>query len=75
MKNKIKKLIAYFSLSLAFILIISGATGYLIMGSEGDPESAIKLVEKELSKSAHADKKESIKQTMMRKLILQEVLK
>ena len=57
MKNKIKKLIAYFSLSLAFILIISGATGYLIMGSEGDPESAIKLVEKELSKSAHARQK------------------
>ena len=57
MKNRIKKLIAYFSLSLAFILIISGATGYLIMGSEGDPESAIKLVEKELSKSAHARQK------------------
>lgn len=57
MKNKIKKLIAYFSLSLAFILIISGATGYLIMGSEGDPGSAIKLVEKELSKSAHARQK------------------
>lgn len=55
--EKKKKLIAYFSLSLAFILIISGATGYLIMGSEGDPESAIKLVEKELSKSAHARQK------------------
>lgn len=54
MKNKIKKLIAYFSLTLAFILIISGATGYLIMGSEGDAESTIKLVKKELSKSDNA---------------------
>lgn len=50
MKNKIKKVVSYFSFALAIVMIISGATGYLIMVSEIDASSSIRLVQEELSK-------------------------
>lgn len=50
MKNRIKKVISYFSFTLAIIIIISGSVGYLIMVSEVDASPSIKLVQKELSK-------------------------